>query len=159
MAKPTNSKKTTLESPSFLNRNIWLEGRNPEPCPHMTEAGLLEYLACLLVPQHEIQMAHGDANCFGEFLHSYFYAQVLPFGQRFGKIIYYPKLFEVFQDVPVENGQVLVEANVSEEMAGLLVPDALYITHKPLPCLMAIIDLAEYKSERDRVSVQELAPR
>jgi hypothetical protein len=36
--------------------------------------------------------------------------------------VYYPELFEVFQDVSVEDGQVLVEADVSQEMAGLLVP-------------------------------------
>ena len=51
--------------------------------------------------------------------------------------VYYPELVEVFQDVPVEDGHVLVEADVSEEVAGLLVPDALYIPYKPLPCLMA----------------------
>jgi hypothetical protein len=45
--------------------------------------------------------------------------------------------------VPVEDGQVLLEADVSQEMAGLLVPDALYIPYKPLPCLMAIIDFTE----------------
>ena len=105
-----------------------------------TEARLLEYLSCLLVPKHEIQVAHGDVNCFGEFLHFYFYSQVLSFGRGFRNGVYYPELFEVFQDVPVEDGQVLVEADVSQEMTGLLVPDALYITHKPLPCLIGIID-------------------
>ena len=65
------------------------------------EAGLLEYLSCLLVPQHEIQVAHGDVNGLGEFLHFYFYAQVLAFGQGVGNVVYYPELFEVFQDVPV----------------------------------------------------------
>jgi hypothetical protein len=102
-------------------------------------------------------VAHGDLNDFGEFLHLCFYGQVLAFGQRVGNIIYYPELFEVSQDVPVEDGQLLFEAYVSQEMAGLLVPDALYIPYKPLPCLIAIIDLTEYRSERDRVSVQELA--
>ena len=72
--------------------------------------------------------------------------------------VYYPELSEVFQDVPVEDGQVVVEANVSQEMAGLLVSNALYIPYKPLPCLIAIIDLTEYRSERDRVAVQELVP-
>jgi hypothetical protein len=72
--------------------------------------------------------------------------------------VYYPELFEVFEYVAVEDGQVLAETDVSKEMAGLLVPDALYIPYKPLPCLIAVIDFAEYSSERDRVSVQELAP-
>jgi hypothetical protein len=124
----------------------------------MTEAGLLEYLACLLVPQHEIQVAHGDANGLGEFLHLHFYSQVLSSAEGIRKGVYYIELFEVFQDVPVENGQVLVEADVSQEMAGLLVPDALYIPYKPLSCLIAIIDFTEYRSERARVSVQELVP-
>jgi len=63
-------------------------------------------------------MAHGDANCFGEFPHLHFYAQVLAFCQRVGNGVYYPELFEVFQDMPVENGQVLVEADVSQENLG-----------------------------------------
>jgi hypothetical protein len=120
------------------------------------EAGLLEYLTGFLVPQHEIQVAHGDANCFGEFLHLHFCGQVLPFGRGFGNIIYYPQLFEVFQDVSVKNGQVLIETDVSQEVASLLVPDALYIPYQPLSCLIAIIDFTEYRSERDRVSVEEL---
>ena len=139
-----------------ISRNILAEGDNF--MAFLTEAGLLEYFPCLLVPQHEIQVAHGDVNCFGEFLHICFYGQVLPFGGGFGNIIYYPEPFQVLEYVPVEDGQVLVEADVSQEMTGLLVPDALYITHKPLPCLIAIIDFAEYRSERDRISVQELAP-
>jgi hypothetical protein len=43
----------------------------------MTVAGLLEYLPCLLVPEHEIKVAHGDADGFGEFLHLYFCCKVL----------------------------------------------------------------------------------
>ena len=124
----------------------------------MIEAGLLEHLPCLFIPQHEIQVAHGDPDGVGEFLHLHFYGQVLSFGQGVGNSVYYPELFEVFQDVPVEDGQVLVEPDVSEKMAGLLVPDALSIPYKPLPCLIAIIGFAEYRSQRDRVSVQELAP-
>ena len=42
--------------------------------------------------------------------------------------------------MPVEDGQVLVEADVSQKMAGLLVPDALHVPYEPLPCLIAIID-------------------
>jgi hypothetical protein len=122
------------------------------------EVGLLEYLPCLLVPQHEIQVAHGDANGFGEFLHLFLYGQALSFGQGVGNGVYYSELFEVFEYVPVEDGQVLVEADVSEEMAGLLVTNALYTPYKPLPGLIAIIDLNEYRSERGRISVQELAP-
>ena len=60
--------------------------------------------------------------------------------------------------MPVEDGQVLVEADVSQEVAGLLVPDAFHIPYKPLPCQIAIIDFTEYRPERDRVSVQELVP-
>jgi hypothetical protein len=137
-----------------ISRIILAEGDNF--IASLTEAGLLQYFPCLLVPQHEIQVAHGDVNGFGKFLHLYFYGQVLPFGRGFGNGVYYSELFEVFQDVPVEDGQVLVEADVSQEMAGLLVPNALYIPYKPLPCLIAIIELTEYRSERDWVSVQEL---
>ena len=84
-----------------ISRNILAEGDNFMAC--ITEAGLLEYVACLLVPQHEIQVAHGDADGVGEFL-------------------------------------------------------PLHIPYKSLPCLIAIIDFGEYRSERDRVSMQELVP-
>jgi hypothetical protein len=57
------------------SRNILAAGDNF--VAFMTEAGLLEYFPCLFVPQHEIQVAHGDANYFGEFFHLCFYGQVL----------------------------------------------------------------------------------
>jgi hypothetical protein len=36
--------------------------------------------------------------------------------------------------------------------------NALYIVHKPFACLIAVIDLAQYRPERKRVSMQELVP-
>jgi hypothetical protein len=55
--------------------------------------------------------------------------------------VYYPEPFEVFQDVPVEDGQVLVEPDVSHEVPSLPVPEPFNVTDKPLPCQMAIVDL------------------
>ena len=81
----------------------------------MIVAGLLQYLPCLLGPQHEIQVAHGDINGLGEFFHFCFCGQVLPFGQGLGKAIYDLEPFQVFEYMPVENCQVLVEADVSEK--------------------------------------------
>ena len=124
----------------------------------MFVAGLLQYLPCLLGPQHEIQVAHGDVNGFGEFFHLCLGGEVLSFGQGVGNTVYYPEPFQVLEYVPVENGQVLVEADVSQEVAGLFVADAFNVPDEPLPCLMATIDLAYRRSEGNRVAVQELVP-
>ena len=70
----------------------------------MIAAGLLQYFPCLLGPQHEIQVAHGDVNGFGEFFHLCFCGQVLSFGQGVGNPVYYPESLQILEYVPVENG-------------------------------------------------------
>jgi hypothetical protein len=79
------------------------------------QSKLLQYLPSFLIPYHKIKMAHGDANGLGEFLHLDFCGQVLSLGQGVGEGVYHPSLFEVFEDVPIEDGHVLVEADVSQE--------------------------------------------
>ncbi len=91
-----------------------------------------EDLARLLRPEEEVEVAHGDACLLRELDHPPLDLQVFLLGKGGGDLVDHPQKEQVLEDEPVEDGELLAEPDVSEEVACLLVTKALDVIDEPL---------------------------
>lgn len=99
-----------------------------------------EYRSRLAIPQHEVEMRQGDADLPRECAHRGLDLEVAFRGERRGDPRDDAERGQVFKHVPVQDGEVLSETRVAEEMARFLPAHAANVFDQEAPALDRVGD-------------------